>query len=157
WSSDVCSSDLSMNYALHESLRIIKEEGLENAFERHERLGKALHAGLEEMGLELHVDEKYRLPQLTAVRVPGGVDEAEVRQELLNSYSIEVGAGLGALKGKIWRIGLMGCSCKETNVVTLLGALEQILEDKCAKIHIGVAIEEATKVMFKEKMNQYPN
>jgi len=148
------TAPISMNYALHESLRIIKEEGLENAFERHERLGKALHAGLEEMGLELHVDEKYRLPQLTAVRVPEGVNEAEVRQELLNNYSIEVGAGLGALKGKIWRIGLMGCSCKETNVVTLLGALEQILKDKGAKIRLGVAIEAATKVMFHKKVNE---
>jgi|SRR5690625_553601 len=142
------TAPISMNYALHESLRVIKEEGLESTFARHERLGKALHAGLEAMGLELHVDEKYRLYQLTAVCVPEGINEAEVRQELLNDYSIEVGAGLGALKGKIWRIGLMGYSCKETNVISVLGALEQILNKKDAPIKTGVAVEAATKMMF---------
>lgn len=142
------TAPISMNYALHESLRVIKEEGLENTFARHERLGKALHTGLEAMGLDLHVDEKYRLYQLTAVCVPEGINEAEVREALLNDYSIEIGAGLGALKGKIWRIGLMGYSCNETNVISVLGALEQILNKKGAPINMGVAVETATKVMF---------
>jgi len=142
------TAPISMNYALHESLRVIKEEGLENTFARHERLGKALHAGLEAMGLDLYVDEKHRLYQLTAVCVPEGINEAEVREALLNDYSIEIGAGLGALKGKIWRIGLMGYSCKETNVMSVLGALEQILNKKEAPINMGVAVETATKVMF---------
>lgn len=146
------TAPISMNYALHESLRVIKEEGLENTFSRHARIGKALHAGLEAMGLELHVDEAYRLPQLTAVRVPEGINEAEVRQELLDKYSIEIGAGLGALKGKIWRIGLMGHSCKETNVITVLGAIEQILQAKGASIKTGAAIETATKALFSKEV-----
>ena len=146
------TAPITMNYALHEALRIIKEEGLEQTFTRHERLGRALQDGLVAMGLDLHVDEQYRLPQLTAVSVPEGIDEAEVRKALLEDYSIEVGAGLGELKGKIWRIGLMGHSCTKTNVIAMLGALEQILQDKGASIKVGKAIETATEAMFvKEK------
>lgn len=145
------TAPISMNYALHESLRMIKEEGLDNTVARHKKLGAALQQGLEAMGLELHVEEAYRLPQLTAVRVPEGVNEAEVRTTLLNDYSLEIGAGLGSLQGKIWRIGLMGHSCSETNVMTVLNALEQALVKQGANINKGVAVEAATDVMFPKK------
>lgn len=148
------TAPISMNYALHESLRIIHEEGLENTFNRHQTLGRALHKGLEAMGLELHVDEKYRLPQLTSVRVPEGINEADVRGQLLNNYSIEIGAGLGALQGNIWRIGLMGYSCNAKNVTTVLSALEQILIKEGANINKGVAVAAATDAMFSEKAIQ---
>lgn len=142
------TAPISMNYALHEALRIIQEEGLENTFTRHQTLGNALQKGLEAMGLELLVDEKYRLPQLTSVRVPSGVNEANVRGQLMDNYSIEVGAGLGALQGAIWRIGLMGYSCNAKNVTTVLSALEQILINEGASINRGVAVEAATNAMF---------
>lgn len=144
------TAPINMNYALHEALRIIQEEGLNNTFKRHQTLGKALHKGLEAMGLDLHVNEKYRLPQLTAVRVPEGINEAKVRGQLLNDYSIEIGAGLGALQGKIWRIGLMGHSCNTRNVITVLSALEQILMKEGASIQKGVALEVATEAMLTE-------
>lgn len=146
------TAPISMNYALYEALRIIEEEGLENTFARHQKLGKALQTGLEAMGLDLHVDEKYRLPQLTSVRVPEGVDEASVRSQLLNHFSIEIGAGLGELKGDIWRIGLMGYSCNPKNVITVLSALEQILVKEGAEINKGVAVEAAMDDMEKENV-----
>lgn len=142
------TAPITMNYALHEALRILHEEGLENTFKRHQTLGCALHKGLEAMGLELHVEKQHRLPQLTAVRVPEGIDEAKVRSQLLKDYSIEIGAGLDALQGDIWRIGLMGYSCKAKNVTTVLSALEQILAKEGANINKGVAVEAATEAMF---------
>jgi len=145
------TAPISMNYALHEGLRLIYEEGLENTFKRHETLGQALHQGLEAMGLELLVEKQYRLPQLTSVRVPEGVNEANVRRQLLNDYSIEIGSGLGSLKGGIWRIGLMGHSCHVKNVTMFLSALEQILVKEGANINKGVAVETATEAMFNEK------
>lgn len=148
------TAPINMNYALHEALRIIQEEGLQNTIKRHQTLGTALHKGLEAMGLDLHVDETYRLPQLTAVRVPEGVNEAKVRSQLLHDYSIEIGAGLGALQGKIWRIGLMGHSCNTRNVITVLSALEQILVRKGAPIQKGVALEAAIEAMFIETAPQ---
>lgn len=144
------TAPISMNYALHEALRIIKEEGLENTIARHKKLSAALQKGLEAMGLELHVDKKYRLPQLTTVRVPEDVNEANVRNLLLKNFSIEIGAGLGSLKGGIWRIGLMGFACNEKNVLTILGALEQILLQEGARINRGIAIEAATGEIFEK-------
>lgn len=139
------TAPISMNYALHESLRMIEREGLENVFARHARLGDALQKGLEAMGLKLLVKEENRLPQLTSVYVPEGVDESDVRQELLKTYSIEIGAGLGELKDKVWRIGLMGDSCNETNVIILLSALEQILLDRGADLQLGKAVKVAVE------------
>jgi len=139
------TAPISMNYALHESLRMIEREGLENVFARHARLGDALQKGLEAMGLQLLVKEENRLPQLTSVYVPEGVDESDVRQELLKTYSIEIGAGLGELKDKVWRIGLMGDSCNETNVIILLSALEQILLDRGADLQLGKAVKVAVE------------
>jgi alanine-glyoxylate transaminase/serine-glyoxylate transaminase/serine-pyruvate transaminase len=114
-------------YALHESLVMLQEEGLEAAWERHRRHSEALRAGLEAMGLRYLVDEAQRLPQLNAVRVPQGIDEAEVRRALLQEYDLEVGAGLGPLAGKIWRIGLMGHTATLDNVLLCLRALGDVL------------------------------
>lgn len=136
-------------YALHESLVMLQEEGLENAWARHARNHQALKAGIEAMGLQFVVDEAYRLPQLNSVTVPEGVDEAAVRTELLNRYSLEIGAGLGALAGKIWRIGLMGFASNQKNVLNCLGALDAVLSDMQAPIHGGKAVA-AAKAVFGE-------
>jgi alanine-glyoxylate transaminase/serine-glyoxylate transaminase/serine-pyruvate transaminase len=114
-------------YGLHEALTMLKEEGLEKSWERHKKNHLALRAGLEAMGLELLVPESERLPQLNAIRVPAGVDEAAVRKRLLADYNLEIGAGLGALAGKVWRIGLMGASSTPNHVTLCLAALESVL------------------------------
>jgi alanine-glyoxylate transaminase/serine-glyoxylate transaminase/serine-pyruvate transaminase len=124
-------------YGLHEALTILREEGLENAFVRHRRNHEALKAGLEALGLSLPVKEADRLPQLNLVGVPEGVDEAAVRSLLLNDYNLEIGAGLGALAGKVWRIGLMGYASNPTNVRLCLAALEHALNAQ------GVAASDA--------------
>ena len=122
------TAPISMIFALQEALEMLAEEGLENAIKRHQELGAVLQAGLEEMGLELVVAPQHRLPQLTVVRIPEGVSDAQVRGRLLNEYGIEIGGGLGEFKGKVWRIGLMGSSCKLRNVTLVLSALREILE-----------------------------
>jgi alanine-glyoxylate transaminase / serine-glyoxylate transaminase / serine-pyruvate transaminase len=126
-------------FALHESLLLVKEEGLENAWARHMRHHLALKAGLEAMGLKYLVAEGYRLPQMNAVYVPEGVNEAEVRRTLLSEFNLEIGAGLGPLAGKIWRFGLMGYSCKPENVMLCLSALGSVLSDMGLPIEVGVA------------------
>lgn len=133
-------------YALHEGLVMLYEEGLENAWARHKRNHDALRAGLEAMGISFLVEEAYRLPQLNTVMVPEGVDEAEVRNRLLNDYSLEIGAGLGALAGKVWRIGLMGSASNRRNVMFCLAALENTLVAMGAKINTGVAAQAADAV-----------
>jgi alanine-glyoxylate transaminase/serine-glyoxylate transaminase/serine-pyruvate transaminase len=134
-------------YALHESLRILEEEGLENAWARHRKMHQALKAGLEAMGLHFIVDEAHRLPQLNAVSIPEGVDDALVRSRLLNEYNLEIGAGLGSLAGQVWRIGLMGYSARAENVLLCVSALEAVLSDLKAPIHTGVALAEVQKVL----------
>ena len=114
-------------YALHEGLRLLKNEGLENSWNRHTRLHQALSAGLEAMGLTMLVAPEYRLPQLNAVCVPENIDEAQVRRQLLNDFNLEIGAGLGELQGKVWRIGLMGAACTKRNVLFCLSAIETAL------------------------------
>jgi alanine-glyoxylate transaminase/serine-glyoxylate transaminase/serine-pyruvate transaminase len=126
-------------FALHESLLLVKEEGLENSWARHMRHHLALKAGLEAMGLKFLVAEGYRLPQMNAVYVPEGVNELEVRRTLLNEFNLEIGAGLGPLAGKIWRFGLMGYSCKPENVMLCLSALGSVLSDMGLPIEVGVA------------------
>ncbi len=133
-------------YGLHEALVMLQEEGLENAWQRHRKNHLALRAGVEAMGLAFVVEEAYRLPQLNAITIPPGVQDAVVRQRLLNDYSIEIGAGLGAMAGKIWRIGLMGHASNRKNVLLLLGALDAILSDMKAPIYSGVAIEAAMQI-----------
>ncbi len=130
-------------YGFHESLVILHEEGLENSWARHAANHEALKAGIEAMGLGFFVDEEYRLPQLNAVTLPEGIDEAAVRSELLNRYNLEIGAGLGPMAGKIWRIGLMGHASSQQNVLTCLGALDSVLSDMNAKIDSGKAVSAA--------------
>src|SRR6266849_4401927 len=126
-------------FGLHEALLLIREEGLENSWARHQRHHNALKAGLEAMGLKFLVKEQYQLPQMNAVRCPEGVNEAEVRKTLLNEFSIEIGAGLGPLAGKIWRIGIMGYSCRPDNVMLCLSALGSVLSDMGMSVHVGDA------------------
>lgn len=134
-------------YALHESLVMLKNEGLENSWARHKKNHLALRAGLEAMGLTFVVDEASRLPQLNAVTIPEGVDDAAVRSQLLNEFNLEIGAGLGALAGKVWRIGLMGYSSRSENVILCLSALEATLSGMGANINKGVALDAAQKVL----------
>ena len=133
-------------YAFHESLVVLQEEGLENSWARHAKNHQALKAGVEAMGLGFFVDEAYRLPQLNAVTIPDGVDEAALRSTLLNSFNLEIGAGLGPMAGKIWRIGLMGHASSETNVLFCLGAMDAVLSDMGAKIDSGKAVSAAMKI-----------
>jgi len=132
-------------YGLHEALVILQEEGLENAWERHHNNHLALRAGLEAMGLGFVVPEGQRLPQLNAVKIPEGVDEAAVRARLLQDYSLEIGAGLGEMAGKVWRIGLMGHASNPRNVLLCLGALDDVLSNIKAPIETGVAVAAARK------------
>ena len=116
-------------YGLHEALVMLKDEGLENSWQRHADNHHALRTGVEALGLSFTVDEPHRLPQLNAINVPEGIDEAEVRRRLLQNYNLEIGAGLGTLAGKIWRIGLMGYASNPKNVMYCLGALGAVLDD----------------------------
>ena len=114
-------------YGLHEALVMLQEEGLEQSWARHVQLHHTLRAGLEKLGFEYIGRDGARLPQLNAVKVPAGVDEAKLRSILLNTYNLEIGAGLGSLAGKIVRIGLMGQTCNIRNVMLCLSALEAAL------------------------------
>jgi alanine-glyoxylate transaminase/serine-glyoxylate transaminase/serine-pyruvate transaminase len=114
-------------YALHESLIILKEEGIENSWNRHKVNGEKLVSELSKIGLKPFVKEEERLPQLTSVSIPDGIDEAKVRAALLSDYNIEIGAGLGELAGKVWRIGLMGYSSNDQNIQVCVNALKVIL------------------------------
>ena len=135
-------------YALHESLVMLQEEGLEAAFQRHQHNHLALVAGLEAMGLAMAVAPECRLPQLNSVLIPEGVDDAALRASLLEEFDLEIGAGLGALAGKTWRIGLMGFASSERNVITCLSALEAILCRQNAPINSGKALN-AAQAVFK--------
>lgn len=120
------TAPITMVYALREALRLVIEEGLEARFARHAAMHLKLRGALEEMGIEFIVDEAYRLPQLNAIKVPEGIDELAWRKKLLTDYNIEIGAGLGAFKGKVWRIGLMGASCTPNHVNMLVAALKDL-------------------------------
>ena len=124
------TAPITMNYALHEALRIVAEEGLENRAKRHEHNHRALVAGIEAMGLRMTVAPEHRLWTLNAVGIPDGVDDLKVRNRLLNEFNIEIGGGLGVFKGKVWRVGLMGAGSTENNVLLLLGALEKALKSE---------------------------
>lgn len=136
-------------YALHESLVMLREEGLENAWKRHDFNHQALKAGLEAMGISFLVEESARLPQLNSVMIPEGVDDAAVRGRLLNEFNLEIGAGLGDFAGKVWRIGLMGHSSRAENVIFCLSALEAVLGEMNAPIKSGVALNAAQAVLGK--------
>lgn len=121
------TAPITMNFALREALRLVYEEGLEARFERHRSNSALLWDGLETLGLRLPVPERCRLPSLTTVLVPEGMDEAAIRGRLLNEHNIEIAGGLGAFKGKVWRIGLMGYSSRREHVLVLLAALAHLL------------------------------
>lgn len=121
------TAPVNMIYALHAALGVILDEGLQNVYDRHRRMHQKLVEGLGALGLSMLVEEQSRLPMLNAVTIPEGIDEAQVRGRLLKEFDIEIGAGLGPLAGKIWRIGLMGHTAYENNVQRLLSALKTIL------------------------------
>ena len=121
------TAPVSSVFALREALAIVLEEGLENRWARHQRNHEYLKEQLEGLGFKFLVKKKYRLPNLNAVYLPKGVDEAKIRKQLLLDYNIEVGGGLGAFAGKIWRVGLMGESCTKNHVNMLVGALKELL------------------------------
>lgn len=130
WGSDRVyhhTAPVNMNFGMREALRLLAEEGLEQAWERHQRNAERLWAGLEDLGLELHAPRELRLPTLTTVRIPEGVDGKAFSLHLLNKHGIEVGGGLGALAGKVWRIGLMGYNSQAENVDRLLNLFESEL------------------------------
>lgn len=126
-------------YALHEALLMLHEEGLEHSWARHLRNCEALKAGLETFGFEFLVKEEHRLPQISTVLVPQGIDGTEVRRRLLDDHGLEIGAGLGALAGKVWRFGIMGHSSRVENVMLCLGALDTVLSDMGVKVGLGAA------------------
>ncbi len=140
------TAPISMLYGLREALRLVAEEGLPVRFARHRLNAEALQAGLAAMGLESVPPAPYRLPTLTCVTVPSHIPEAEVRSRLLHTFGIEIGGGLGPLKGKVWRIGLMGESSTEANVLTLLNALEEIFIDAGWLARAGSALEAAAGI-----------
>jgi alanine-glyoxylate transaminase/serine-glyoxylate transaminase/serine-pyruvate transaminase len=126
-------------YGLHEALVVLEEEGLQASWQRHRTNHLALRAGLEALGLTFVVPEGERLAQLNAVSIPDGVDEGLVRKQLLQQFNLEIGAGLGPLAGKVWRIGLMGYASNPKNVLLCVNALESVLSQYNAHINKGVA------------------
>ncbi len=140
------TAPINMVYGIREALLLLYEEGLDSLFARHSMNSKALLAGLSELGIEPQVEEQFRLPELNAVKIPEGVDEKAVRGTLLNTYGIEIGAGLGPLAGKIWRIGLMGHASNQKNVVYFLSSLELILKDLGFISSVGKAVPAAQAV-----------
>ncbi len=147
------TSPVSMMYALREALVIALEEGLENRFERHARTAAALRAGLTAMGLELPIPAGERLNQLTVITVPDGVDDNRVRQQLLDEYEIEIGRGLGEFRGKVWRIGLMGESCRPENVFAVLSALEHALPQNGFEVGPGVGVAAASEQLSRQPVS----
>ncbi|WNF38082.1 alanine--glyoxylate aminotransferase family protein [Bacillaceae bacterium IKA-2] len=145
------TAPITMIYSLREALRVIVEEGLEHVYARHKKYGLALHAGLEAMGLQLLVKKEHRLYQLTSVYIPEGVNDMEVRKQFLEKYGIEIGGGLGALKGKVWRIGLMGYNATQTNVTQFLAALEDILTEQGYQCPPGAGLK-AANVMIRDEV-----
>jgi len=133
-------------YALHESLLILQEEGLQNAWNRHALNHEALAAGLESLGLKFVVDKEYRLPQLNAVSFPDSVDDVAVRTALLNDYNLEIGSGLGVLAGSVWRIGLMGYASNKKNVLLCISALGNVLATQGMQADVSKAVVAAEAV-----------
>lgn len=140
------TAPINMTYGLYEALRVVLEEGLESCFARHMLNHRALKAGLTALGIRYAANENNQLPQLNAVLIPAGVDDATVRGGLLNRFGIEIGGGLGAFKGKAWRIGLMGHGARPNNVYLFLAALEQLLAEQKYRFDPGSSIAAATLV-----------
>ena len=121
------TAPVNLYYGLREALRLLAQEGIENSWQRHRQTVEYLWQELESLGLEMHVEQEFRLPTLTTVRIPEGVDGKEISRQLLNDYNIEIGGGLGELAEKVWRVGLMGYNSRKENVDTLIAALKQVL------------------------------
>ncbi len=150
WGSDRVyhhTSSSTLNYALLEALQLIEEEGLQNRLARHLKNHKALVAGVEAMGLEMLVKPEYRLPTLNTIRIPDGIEDLKVRQYLLRSFNLEIGGGLGALAGKVWRVGLMGYSSSAENVLFFLSALSRALGVQGYKTDLSAGITAAMSVI----------
>lgn len=143
----------SMLYALREGLRIVLQEGLENRFHRHRLNEKALMAGIKAMGLNLYGDNRCKLPTVTCVEIPKGIDGEAVRNMLLSDFGIEIASSFGPLQGKIWRIGTMGYSCQKENVLIVLTALEAVLNYYGVPIHRGEAVQAAISVYREETIS----
>ncbi|MCX5907981.1 MAG: alanine--glyoxylate aminotransferase family protein [Deltaproteobacteria bacterium] len=143
------TAPISMDYALLEALRIVEQEGLERRYERHRRNHLALVRGIEAMGLSMLVKEPYRLWSLNTVNIPQGIDDAKLRKTLLDEYNLEIGGALGSLKGKVWRVGLMGYSSSEPNVLYFLTALEQGLREQGFEVPKGVGTTAAKEFYSK--------
>ena len=139
------TAPINMTYALYEAVRLVLDEGLENCFQRHALNHRALKNGLAAIGMEYAAQEGHQLPMLNAVHIPDGVDDASVRKNLLQRFGIEIGAGLGAFKGKVWRIGLMGYASRSANVLLLLAALEQLLSEQGYTFNPGAGIAAANQ------------
>ena len=140
------TAPINMNYALHQALRLVLAEGLKARYARHHLHHLALKAGLNAMGIQYSVAADVSLPMLNSVLIPDGVDDAAVRGQLLNEFGIEIGGGLGPMKGKTWRIGLMGEAAKKSNVLVFLAALEQCLNKQGVKPSPGAGVAAANGV-----------
>jgi alanine-glyoxylate transaminase/serine-glyoxylate transaminase/serine-pyruvate transaminase len=154
WGSDRVyhhTAPINMTYGLYEALRLVLEEGLEKCFARHRQNHVALKAGLAALGITYTAQEGHQLPMLNAVRVPEGVDDAKVRGGLLNKFGIEIGGGLGAFKGKVWRIGLMGYGSRPANVLLFLAALEQLLSEQGYKFEHGAGVAAANAAYLRKE------
>ena len=141
------TSSSTLNYGLLEALRLIEEEGLDRRIARHTAHHKALVAGVEAMGLEMLVAPEHRLPSLNTVKIPSGVDDAKARSYLLQTYNLEIGGGLGALKGKVWRVGLMGYSSSAENIVFFLSAISQALAIQGFKSDVSAGLAAAASAL----------
>ena len=150
WSGDVRNYhhtvSMSLVYALHESLRVVLEEGLEARYARHVLNAKALVAGAVAIGLKPLVQEGFRAPMLTTISIPDGIDDLRIRTRLIDEFGIEIGGGLGVFKGKAWRIGLMGESSTQRNVLLVLSALEKLLTQAGYNLEVGAAAHAASEV-----------
>ena len=137
---------MTLIYALREALRVVLEEGLDVRYKRHEHNARALLAGAKAIGLQPASEAGYRAPMLTTLRIPDGIDDATIRKRLIVDYGIEIGAGLGVFAGKAWRIGLMGESSSERNVMLVLSALEKLLIASGHSVERGAAVHAASQV-----------
>ena len=141
------TSSSTLNYGLLEALCLIEEEGLEKRIQRHTWNHKALVAGVEAMGLEMLVAPEFRLPSLNTIRIPDGIDDMKVRSYLLETYNLEIGGGLGALKGKVWRVGLMGYSSSAENILFFIAAISQALALQGYKTDVAAGLAAVTSAL----------
>ncbi|MEZ6120395.1 MAG: alanine--glyoxylate aminotransferase family protein [Pirellulaceae bacterium] len=145
------TAPINMSYGLHEAVRLVLAEGLDACFARHQLQHQALKAGLAAIGISFAAQDGHQLPMLNAVTIPHGVDDVTVRKGLLERFGIEIGGGLGAFKGKVWRIGLMGYGARTNNVLLLLAGLEQLLAEQGVSLDPGASIAAANQVYSRHR------